>query len=57
MTSKPPPAKYHEAKQVRQYAIVTFGSNVARQRACRLEGTLRGREITVGSPFRGPDYG
>ncbi|KAG8218715.1 hypothetical protein J3R82DRAFT_4383 [Butyriboletus roseoflavus] len=33
--------------KVRQYAIVVFESRTARHKACRLGGTLGGRELAV----------
>ncbi|KAH0840002.1 hypothetical protein J3R83DRAFT_963 [Lanmaoa asiatica] len=47
MTVKPPPASYHQNMRVRQYAILVFDSRIARHRACKLGGTLGGRELTV----------
>lgn len=38
--------------RVRQYAIMTFESKLARKRACNLESTLGGRKLTVGRLFR-----
>ena len=52
MTVKPPPASYHQNMRVRQYAIMVFESKLARHRACKLEGTLRGRKLVVSWLFR-----
>lgn len=52
MTVKPPPASYHQDMKVCQYAIMTFESKLARQRACKLGGTVGGRELTVGQLSR-----